>query len=189
MYVELKFDLHDKNNLNSPSVFICGKNNSSMDSLEFVNAKTRQAYNLAAERYHQLFHNELESKPYDRALLDGFAGHFTQYSLILDAGCGPSGHIGRCLFEKGIPVVGVDISDRCIELARCHNPGMRFEQGDMGNLFFSDNSFDGIIAYYSIVDTPKNSVPLLFREFYRLLKPGGRLLLAVKSWRHRRLSA
>jgi hypothetical protein len=43
-----------------------------MDSLDVVNAKTRQSYNLAARRYHELFHREMDQKEYDRRILDGF---------------------------------------------------------------------------------------------------------------------
>jgi len=152
-----------------------------MDPLETVNSKTRQAYNLAAQRYHDLFHDELDQKEYDRDLLDRFAAHFGSASLLCDAGCGPSGHIGRYIFDKGIPVVGIDIADRCIELARRHNPPMRFERCDMGALPFGSEALDGLIAYYSIIDTPKCYLGRLFQEFFRVLKPGGRLLLAVKA--------
>ncbi len=152
-----------------------------MDSLETINFKTRQAYNLAAQRYHELFHAEMNQKEYDRQLLDRFITYFNKDSLVCDAGCGPSGHIGRYLFEKGIPVLGVDIAERCVELARENNPCMRFERCDMGELPFGAETFDGVIAYYSIIDTPKDRVGRFFREFHRVLKPGGCLLMAVKA--------
>jgi hypothetical protein len=94
------------------------------DSLDLINSKTRKAYNLVAQKYHDLFHNEMDEKEYDRNLLDTFAKKFTRDSLICDAGCGPSGHIGRYIFDKGLHVVGIDISDKCVELARRYNPGM-----------------------------------------------------------------
>lgn len=152
-----------------------------MDSLEQVNAKTRHAYNLAAQKYHDLFHNEMNEKEYDRKFLDNFISRFDKDSIICDAGCGPSGHIGRYVFDRGIQVVGVDISDKCVEMARQYNPGMRFERGDISSLPFDDSSFDGIISYYSIIDTPKKYVYRLFNEFYRLLKPNGYLLVTVKA--------
>ena len=151
------------------------------DSPAEVNARTRHAYNLAAQRYHELFHGEMSEKKYDRDLLDAFARGFGHDSLVCDAGCGPSAHIGRYVFDKGIPVVGVDISDQCIELARRHNPGMNFVRADMGRLPFASETIDGIIAYYSIIDTPKKHVGRIFREFHRVLRPHGRLLVAVKA--------
>lgn len=152
-----------------------------MDSLKQINSKTRQAYNLLAQEYHDLFHNEMKEKEYDRNFVDSFISRFNKDALILDAGCGPSGHIGRYVFDKGLQVIGVDLSEKCVEMARQLNPGMEFQIGDIGNLAFDDNSFDGIISYYSIIDTPKNQVPKILKEFRRVLKPGGYLLVAVKA--------
>jgi len=152
-----------------------------MDPLAAINARTRKAYNLAAQRYHDLFHNEMSEKEYDRDLLDRFACGLGGESLVCDAGCGPSAQIGRYLFDKGIPVIGVDISDECVRLARRHIPGMKFRKADIGRMPFAADVFDGVIAYYSIIDTPKRRVGRIFREFRRVLKPGGRLLVAVKA--------
>lgn len=152
-----------------------------MDTLESINSLTRQAYNLAAQKYHELFHNEMNEKEYDRKLLDSFAARFNNDSLICDAGCGPSGHIGKYLFDKGIKVVGVDISEKCVELARINNPEMKFECADIINMPFDDNTFNGLISYYSIINTPKIYVSKLFNEFSRVLKTNGYLLVAVKA--------
>ncbi len=151
-----------------------------MESLEEINAATRAAYNGAAQIYHERFHNELEGKPYDRELLERFADRFDERSLVLDAGCGPSFHVGRVLVDRGIVTEGIDISDRCVALAREHNPGVSITRGDMGALPGAAEAYDGIIAYYSIIDTPRRHVGRLFKEFHRALKPGGALLTAVK---------
>lgn len=152
-----------------------------MYSLDFINSKTRISYNLAAQKYHDLFHNELNEKEYDRILLDSFVNRFSKDSVICDAGCGSSDHVGRYIFDKGIQVIGVDISDKCIELARLCNPGMKFECEDISNLLFNEDAFDGIISYYSIINTPKKFVQKIFSEFRRVLKPNGYLLVAVKA--------
>ena len=152
-----------------------------MDTLKSINLLTRQAYNLAAQKYHELFHNEMNEKEYDRKLLDSFAARFNKDSLISDAGCGPSAHIGKYLFDKGIKIIGVDISEKCIELARLNNPEMKFECADISHMPFDDNTFDGLISYYSIINTPKIFVNKIFAEFRRVLKPDGYLLVAVKA--------
>jgi ubiquinone/menaquinone biosynthesis C-methylase UbiE len=152
-----------------------------MDSLEQINSMTSTAYNLTAQKYHDLFHNEMNEKEYDCKLLNSLAARFNSNSLICDAGCGPSGHIGRYLFNKGIKIIGVDISEKCVELARLNNPDMKFECADISSMPFDDNYFDGLISYYSIVNTPKIYVDRLFTEFRRVLKPGGYLLVAVKA--------
>jgi ubiquinone/menaquinone biosynthesis C-methylase UbiE len=101
--------------------------------------------------------------------------------LICDAGCGPSGHIGMYLANKGMVITGIDISDRCIELASIHNPDMHFVREDMAKMSFENDSFDAVVAYYSIIHTPKNLVNIIFKEFHRVLKSGGYLLIAVKA--------
>jgi SAM-dependent methyltransferase len=152
-----------------------------MDSLKAIHAKTRIAYNLAAQKYRDLFHNEMNEKEYDRKLLDSFAEKFSRDAVILDAGCGPAGHIGRYLFDKGLQVIGLDISEQCVALARKYNPDMRFEQGDLADLPFEAETFDGVLVFYAIIDTPKMYQPMLFKEFRRVLKPGGHLLVVVKA--------
>ena len=44
-----------------------------MNSLKHINSLTQQAYNLAAQKYHDLFYNEMNEKEYDRKLIDTFA--------------------------------------------------------------------------------------------------------------------
>lgn len=152
-----------------------------MDSIKHVHSKTRHAYDLAARTYHDLFHNEMNEKAYDKILLDSFAARLPRGALVCDAGCGPSAHIGRYLADKGLTVIGVDISDRCVDMARALNPEMRFVREDMLDLSFAPEIFDGVVAYYSIIHTPKMAVGRFFREFHRVLKPGGCLLVAVKA--------
>ncbi len=152
-----------------------------MDRMKAVHSRTRHAYNLAAKKYHELFHNEMKEKAYDRRLLNSFARRFRRGSLICDAGCGPSAHIGRYLADQGMNVIGVDISDRCIEMARVLNPDLLFKREDMADLSFGREFFDGVISYYSVIHTPKRCIGRIFREFHRVLKPGGHLLVAVKA--------
>jgi len=152
-----------------------------MESLEKINEATRVAYDHVAQRYHDLFHDELEGKPHDQDLLDRFTSRFGASSSVLDAGCGPSFQAGRRLLDQGINVEGVDISGQCVALARRLNPGVIIRCDDMGALPVSDGTYDGVVSYYSIIDTPKRHVGRLFDEFYRLLMQGGPLLIAVKA--------
>ena len=140
-----------------------------------------EAYDLLAEKYHELFKDELSQKEYDRKLLDNYAQYFSPSSVIYDVGCGPSGHIGKYLFDKGLNVTGIDISEKCIDIAKNYNREMTFQRMDMMNLQVDDQSIDGIIAFYSIIHTPKDDIDEIFQEFKRALKIGGKIVLAVKE--------
>jgi SAM-dependent methyltransferase len=153
----------------------------SMQTTDDAAAAARIAYNLAADRYHERFHDEMCDKPYDRALLDRLAESLAPGALVLDAGCGPCAPAGRHLRQRGARVIGIDISDRCVILAREHVRELRFAQADLARLPFSGGVFDGILAYYSLIDTPKALLAVLASELCRVLAPGGRLLVVVKA--------
>ena len=70
---------------------------------------------------------------------------------ILDAGCG-TGVLSRMLDERGAEVVGVDISDKLIEVAKNRsgpNSSIEYFSGDMKEASFGN--FDYIIAMDSLI--------------------------------------
>jgi SAM-dependent methyltransferase len=137
----------------------------------------RRSYDTIAEEYARRIADELKDKPLDRALLDAFAEMVPGRGTVADIGCGP-GHVGRYLRDRGLPVVGIDLSPRMIELARQLHPDMTFQVGSMLDLPAADRSWAGITAFYSIVHTPPESLSIAFQEFHRTLLPGGLLLVA-----------
>jgi len=58
-------------------------------------------YDRVAEKYAAAFFDELERKPFDRALLDRFAAAAAGRGRVCDVGCGP-GHVGRYLAARGV---------------------------------------------------------------------------------------
>ena len=149
--------------------------------LEQINELTRIAYNKTADKYHCNYKNEIEEKDYDRLLLDRFSESLKADSLICDAGCGPSGHIGKYLFDKGHNVIGIDISQRCVDIATSYNPQIEYRLMDMMKTNFEDNYFDAVISFYSIIYTPKEYIKKIFAEFNRILNVNGKLLVVVKK--------
>jgi SAM-dependent methyltransferase len=138
-------------------------------------------WDSVADRYLELFRDELAGKPYDMEMLRGFAAGLSPGSLVCDAGCGPCGHVSRFLSDLGMKVVGVDVSPRCVALARKEQPHIRFEVMDLGSVTFKDSSIDGIIAYYSLHYEPAAILTGVVQEFFRVLRPGGKILLVAKQ--------
>jgi SAM-dependent methyltransferase len=149
--------------------------------IEEINELTKLAYEKTADKYHVNFKHEIEQKEYDRLLLDKFSSLLNDNSIICDAGCGPSGHIGKYLADKGHKIIGIDISQKCIEIASSYNPDLIFKTMDMMNTNFDDASFDGILSFYSIIYTPKEFINRIFAEFNRIIKPNGKLLIVIKK--------
>jgi 2-polyprenyl-3-methyl-5-hydroxy-6-metoxy-1,4-benzoquinol methylase len=150
-------------------------------NLKRLNRATRKTWDRIAGKYHEAFKNEMQEKPFDREYLDRFASRLGKDAVICDAGCGPSGHIGRYLSDKGFNVCGIDISPKCIAIARDWNPHMTFECADFLDWKRSPGSLDAIISFYSIIYVPKKEVGRILSVFSSKLKPGGRLLIVVKK--------
>jgi SAM-dependent methyltransferase len=137
----------------------------------------RRSYDRVAEAYADHLFDELVGKPLDRALLDCFAEQVRGLGTVADVGCGP-GQVARYLAECGLPVVGVDLSAEMVAVARRLNPAIPFRQGNMLQLDAEDGAWGGIVAFYAVVHLSPDEVSLALREFRRVLRPGGLLLLA-----------
>jgi ubiquinone/menaquinone biosynthesis C-methylase UbiE len=145
--------------------------------IDRIMQSVRENYDRIADLYASHLFEELAKKPFDRELLQRFAADVRPSGEVCDIGCGP-GQIARYLRDTGTTVFGVDISPRMIERARQLNPDISFREGDMMALDMPDATLAGMTAFYAIVNTPRESLPLVFQEMRRVLEPGGLLLLA-----------
>jgi SAM-dependent methyltransferase len=134
-------------------------------------------YDRLSGPYAEHLADELAGKPIDRGLLDRFASELRGQGPVCDLGCGP-GHVARHLHDRGLEMVGIDLSQEMLEQARRLHPGLELRQGDLFALDVPDGAFAGVVAFYSIVHVTPDALPLAFAEMRRVLRPGGRLLLA-----------
>jgi SAM-dependent methyltransferase len=96
---------------------------------------------------------------------------------LLDAGCG-SGVVCVLGAERGLNVTGLDASEPFISVARERCPAGRFQVGDLTEeLPFESGSFDGVVFSNSLQFVPKPIAAV--REAARVLRPGGRVAIAV----------
>ena len=140
----------------------------------------RESYDRLADEYARRIFNELQHKPIDRQLLNRFAAAVAGRGEVCDMGCGP-GHVARYLRDIGTTVFGLDIAPQMLVQARQLNADISFREGNMMALDVPDGRLAGIVAFYAIVNIPKDSLPLVFREMHRILKPDGLLLLAFHT--------
>ncbi|WP_088944629.1 class I SAM-dependent methyltransferase [Rhodococcus sp. 1168] len=142
---------------------------------------TRTAYDAVAHSYAELLRDELSHKPLDRRLLDTFADMVSAWggTRVLDAGCGP-GRVSEYLHGHGLTTVGIDVSATMIDIARRDYPALQFDVGSILDVNLAGGSVEGVVAWYSIIHTPPKLLTVVFAEFWRVLAPGGLLLLSFQ---------
>jgi SAM-dependent methyltransferase len=99
---------------------------------------------------------------------------------ILEVGCG-WGELAEWLArDTGAEVVAVDLSARMVELSR--ERGVDVRVGDVQELGFADGEFDVAVAAWMLYHVP--DLDRGIAELARVLRPGGRLVVATNSRFH-----
>jgi ubiquinone/menaquinone biosynthesis C-methylase UbiE len=100
---------------------------------------------------------------------------------VLDVGSGVGG-ASRCIaHEFGCHVTGVDLTDEYCRTAALLaeriglSDRVSYRQGDALDLDFQDDSFDVVWTQHVAMNIPDKAA--LYREMYRVLKPGGALAI------------
>jgi SAM-dependent methyltransferase len=100
---------------------------------------------------------------------------------VLDAGCG-EGYLARVLAARGAQVTGVDLSPRLIALARARDRDGRIDYrvADLSApLPELEGRFDAVASYLVLNDVADHRG--FAATLARVLKPGGRAVLALNS--------
>lgn len=105
--------------------------------------------------------------------------------LILDLGCGAGRHL-QYLERMHYRMVGMDNAWNGLQVSKDRLQLERLPwdilQADMTAVFpFPDGSFDGIVSIHVIFHNPLSLVMRTIAEMYRVLKPGGIVLVTFNS--------
>ncbi len=113
--------------------------------------------------------------------LDEFTALLPKSAKVLDAGCGP-GRDTNLLTKRGYQAEGIDISRGLVDVAKKQFPNLKFSVGNLLELPYETNSFDGIWANASLLHFETvHEVEKALSEFSRILKVGGILHVLVKA--------
>lgn len=99
---------------------------------------------------------------------------------ILDVGCGIGGSAFHFVEKYKAKVDGFDLSENMIELARNKNqkykyPNIDFSVADATKIDYEPGSYDIVYSRDTILHIPPKNH--LFSQFYKWMRPGGRLLI------------
>lgn len=109
---------------------------------------------------------------------------------VLDVCCGTGASALEAARRVGPGgrVIGIDLADRLLELARLKAARLglvnaEFRTGDMTHLPFPDRSFDAVVCVFGFYFA--RNLPAVAAELWRVVRPGG--TLAITTWGGRAL--
>ncbi|VVB76362.1 Ubiquinone/menaquinone biosynthesis C-methyltransferase UbiE [Candidatus Tiddalikarchaeum anstoanum] len=137
-----------------------------------MNLFIQHAYDRIAEKY-----NQKRSISSELNMLKKFIELLPEKGRVLDAGCGVGLH-SKFLTEHDFKVTGLDISNNMLDLARKNAPKAEFINKDFTKSFFRKESFDGIVALFSLFNIPRKNHQKVLNMFNKILTRKGLLLIS-----------
>jgi ubiquinone/menaquinone biosynthesis C-methylase UbiE len=116
----------------------------------------------------------------DLAELERFSSYLEPGARVLDVGCA-AGRDTRILKDMGLDVVGADLAEKLLDIAREQNPDISFKLADMRHLPFDDQSFNGVWSNAVLHHVGKEAMVGVLQEFRRVLAPQGVLYVRTKA--------
>ena len=137
--------------------------------------ETFQSWNNIAELYEDKFMN----LPLYNETYDFFSEMLKEGSSLLEIGCGP-GNISKYIVarEKTFNLLGIDISENMIKLAKGNVPSAEFKVLDCRKVLSITQTFDAIIVGFTIPYLSSSETLKLMRDCKELLNPEGVLYLS-----------
>lgn len=133
-------------------------------------------YDDFAEKWAERWYPDEKLLPY----LKQFVELLPQKARVLDLCCG-AGYESMRLNKLGVAVVGVDLSEKSIEIARLHNPTLDFYVKDMLESYKELGRFDGIVCIAGLVHIPENQLELAFKNMHEVLADDSYLFIVVRN--------
>jgi len=119
---------------------------------------------------------ELEACDLETPPRELFLSYLSKEDKVVDAGCGFAKWV-IYLHRRGYDIVGIDNNELAISKLKEFDETLPVEVGDIVNIQYPDNHFDGYISM-GVVEHFEEGPQAPLNEAFRLLKPGGLIFVS-----------
>ena len=143
---------------------------------------TRETYNEIASEYTRNLKNPYlaGSEAYHEEAMDKFVALLPDKEhRVLDLGCGFGLDLGSFL-ERGLEIIGIDISEGMLALAQQRFPKIELHKMDMRQLNFNKGRFGGVWASHCLYHVPKRDIGRVIEQIKHVLVAQGAFFSSLK---------
>ena len=133
-------------------------------------------YDDFAEQWADKWYKDESLLPY----LKQFVELLPKNSQVLDLCCG-AGYESMRLNKLGVNVVGVDLSEESIKIAKLRNPKIGFFVKDMLKSYADLGTFDGLACIAGLIHLPEEKLELAFKNMREVLNDNAYAFIVVKD--------
>lgn len=137
-----------------------------------------EVFDQLAEQYQ----GEHSHNPFQAALIERIAALLPAGTSVLDLGCGTGVPTAQILTGSDHRVVGVDVSQGMLRLAREQVPAAEFVHADFTRLADDFGQFEAVTAFFSLLMLSKADIERTLDKARGWLKPGGYLALGMVNF-------
>lgn len=139
--------------------------------------KVQRGYNSIASDFDNTRKKELWPK------IKFFAKGISDGDRVLDLACG-NGRLVQAFRDKRVDYIGVDNSEKLLELAKKNYPDYEFKEGDLISIFDSitrKRKYNYIFCLAALQHIPSKRLRLkVLKDIYELLEGGGKAI--ISNW-------
>jgi len=137
-----------------------------------------EVFDQLAEKYQ----GEHSSNPFQTALIERIGALLPAGTSVLDLGCGTGVPTAKLLTGSDHRVVGVDISEGMLKLAREQVPAAEFVRADFKDLPGDFGRFEAVTAFFSLLMLSKADIERVLSKATGWVGPGGYLGIGMVNF-------
>lgn len=147
--------------------------------MDSITKKNTNQYNVHATEWQEAMSENVGHKYLEKPAMDTMLPKSLEGETVLSIGVGSGDELEGIIKRNPERIIAIDVSKELLKIASKRFPPVEFQEMDMMDMSFKDESFDYI--YSSLVFHYANDWSVLLKEVNRVLRKGGEVLFSTDN--------